>query len=150
AQNILGDCKRGCLLERCQHIPPEHGMSRADLVIDLHDGEMFIARDRISPIGSSARIGCRRKQFGDIYSRRTDLWWRQAVVHEWRPQKDIPRLTGSGSVRRKIARDHFRSWDEGERAQRALTRNGSLIAGKEKQFVLLDRTTNGPAKLVTF
>src|SRR5438128_929936 len=126
-------------------------MSRTHLIVDLADRKIFIARDRISPTRSSALIESRWKPFGNIHSGRTDLRGRQTVVHKWRAERgDIPSLTSSGSEGRKITCNHLRSRNEGECALRSLTRNGALIAGEEKQFILFDGTTDRPAILVAF
>src|SRR2546425_1979815 len=109
-------------------------MSRTHLIVDLADREIFITRDRISPTRSSALVDRRRKAFSDIHSGRTYLEGLEAVVHEWRPENDIPSLASSGSEGREVTRDHLRSRNEGGCALRSLTRNGALIAGKEKQF----------------
>src|ERR1043166_3388306 len=123
-------------------------MRRTDLIVELSDRKIFVARHGISPAGSAALIDCHRKVFGDVYGSRAYCRRRQAGVHERRSEKEGASFTEPGSVSRKITGNHIRSWNGRDCAQWALPGNRALIACKEKQFVLLNGATNGSAILV--
>src|ERR1051326_699524 len=107
-------------------------MRRTDLIVELSDRKIFVARHGISPACSAALIDRPRKVFGDVYGSRAYCRRRQAVVHERSSEKEVASLTDPGSESRKITGDHIRIWNGGDCAQRALPGNRALIARSEK------------------
>ena len=106
AQHVIGNRDRRLLLERSSQITTKHGMVGTHLVIDLADGEMFVAGYGISKIRSSACVHRCGKLLRDGHRTRTDRRRRQPVVYERRSERDVATLAGSRSKGREITRDH--------------------------------------------
>ena len=97
----------------------------------------------------SARVGRDRKFGCDVHRRLADQCWIDAVVDERGPQRKLPagvaRGRGCGG---EVTHQHRRCRNKGLGISRIFTKSGPLVTSKEKQFVLDDRATKSPAKLV--
>src|SRR5262245_47097119 len=124
-------------------------MIPARLIVDFGNQLMLVSNTHSAVGHFAARIICLGKAGGKFHCGWTEQRRIDTVVHKRRSKCDLPAgvaaWRGEGG---EVACEHRRRWNEGSRIIRILAQCCALIAAKEKQSVLDQRSTGRTAELV--
>src|SRR5262245_2152971 len=124
-------------------------MIRAALIINLADRHMLIRAGGIAVDHLAARIGARRKLCGNRERGFAELRRVYAVINERGSQRHCaPGIARRRRERCEVAREHCGCGNKPWKVGWVLTRCCSLVSGKEEQFALRDRSSDGSPELV--
>ena len=131
------------------HIPAEHGMIGAQLIVDLRHRLPLVAVIARAVLDLAARIGRARKSLGEVHRGGTEPCGIDPVVHEPAGQVDLPAAVARGRGEGgKVAGHHCSRGNPGDVVGRRDADRGPLVGAEEKELVPDNRPAQRPAELV--